>query len=63
MHMALWVQPKDVLVESLPARENGQRTDTVSLLREKETDDRNTDTNRPHSIGGINIGLIGTLLI
>ena len=33
-------------VESLPARGNGQRTDTVSLLRENEMDDVWTETKR-----------------
>ena len=37
-------------VEYLPARENGQRTDTVSLLCEKETDDGKTEKNRPNRL-------------
>ena len=35
-------------VEYLPSPGNGRRTDTVSLLREKETDNRRTDKYRPN---------------
>ena len=37
------------IVESLPFQGNGQQTDTVYLLREKETYDGQTETNRPNS--------------
>ena len=53
-------------VEYLLTQGNGQRTDTVSLLREKETDNGRTETTGQigyHGIGGYNIGLIGPPLI
>ena len=35
-------------VESLPAQINGRRTDTFSLINEKETENGQTETNRPN---------------
>ena len=37
-------------VESLPTWGNGRRIDTFSLLREKETDNRRMETNRPNRL-------------
>ena len=37
----------EVGVESLPSRGNGQRAENFSLLRAKETDDGQTETNKP----------------